>query len=269
MDAMQVEMDDTMFEILKHPFYLEILDSLVGKSGTGDLHLLSTKAQFIKFHYKKIVCGDPAPTGLDRDKEKLLSHLADKMMQSKRLKLHYMHTASPEFKSLRSDGIILDDSTFVQFFHQLYFDFIMSMKILDSESVADYLKNIGEEPFLRSTALFLLSYLHSEDFDLYKTSIKDLILDVGVEDYWKRLAVAFIGQLKDLDAAEEKFVADLLGADQSFRQYFLESAIENKNGDWLRKWGDSVFVDWSKDRDFRHGDLLTTYLSMAHGWLYE
>ena len=269
LDAMQVRADDSLLPTLQLPFYLELLDSLAGRFDASDLHLLSAKTKFIKFHYQKIVCGDPTPTNLGRDKEKLLSHLADNMLQSKRLKLHYMHTASPEFKSLRSDGIILDDGTFVQFFHQLYFDFIMSMKILDSESVAHYLKNMGEEPFLRSTVLFLLSYLRSEDFDLYKTSMRDLVLDAGVEDYWKRLAVAFVGELKGLDAAEAAFAADLLGADRSLRQYFLESAIENKNGDWLEKWDDSVFDDWSKDRDFRHGDLLTTYLSAARGWSDE
>lgn len=269
LDAMQVGADDSLLKTLRLPFYLELLDSLAGRFDASDLRPLSTTTKFIKFHYQKMVCGDPTPTDLGRDKEKLLSHLADNMLQSKRLKLHYMHTASPEFKSLRSDGIILDDGTFVQFFHQLYFDLIMSMKILDSESVAHYLRNMGEEPFLRSTVLFLLSYLRSEDFDLYKTSMRDIIRDVGVEDYWKRLAVAFVGELKGLDAAEAAFAADLLGADRSLRPYFLESAIENKNGDWLEKWDDSVFADWSKDGDFRHGDLLTTYLSAAHGWLDE
>ena len=100
-----------------------------------------------------------------------------------------------------------------------------------------------------------LSYLRSEG--LYKTGTKDLILDAG-KDYWKRPAAALAGQLKDF-AAEEKFVADLPGACRSFRQYFLESAMENRNGDRLGKRGDSVLAAWSEDGDFGHGDLATSF----------
>ena len=269
LNAMQVETGTAMLEMLKHPFYLEILDSLVNRLGVDDLHLPSNQAKFIRFHYEKIVCGDPSLTDHGRNREDFLSKMADDMLRFRRLKLHYMHAASPEFKSLRSDGIIVDDGTFVQFFHQLYFDFIMSMKIIDSGSVAAYLKSTGNEPFLRSTVMFLLSYLHSEDFDLYEASMRDLIRDAGVDDYWKHLAITFVGQLNDLHDGEEGLVADLLGASQSFPLYFLKSAIENKNAYWLTKRGDSVFANWSKDRNFRHADLLASYISKAPRWLDE
>lgn len=269
LNAMQVETDAAMLKILKHPFYLEILDSLVNRFGVDDLHLLSNKAKFIRFHYEQIVCGDPSLTDHGQDREDFLSKMADDMLRFKRLKLHYMHAASPEFKSLRSDGIIVDDGTFVQFFHQLYFDFITSMKIIDSGSVAAYLKSTGNEPFLRSTVMFLLSYLHSEDFDLYEASMRDLIRDAGVDDYWKHLAITFVGQLNGLHDGEEELVVDLLDASPSFPLYFLKSAIENKNAYWLTKRGDSVFANWSKDGNFRHADLLASYISKAPRWLDE
>lgn len=269
LDAMRVGVDKSMFRILRHPFYLEILDSMAAKLGDNDLHLLSTRAKFIKLHYQRMVCDDQMPSEHVHAREEFLSVLANRMFKSKRLKLHYMNAASPEFRSLRSDGIIADDGTFVQFFHQLYFDFIMSMKIIDSGSVADYLKNAGSEPFLRSTVQFMLSYLHSEDFDLYESSMRDLIRDAGVGEYWKRVAVRFMGQLIVLRDGEEDLVTELLGADTSFTRYFLESAIESKNPHWLSLWADSVFVEWSKDKNFPHGALLAEYVNGASRWSDE
>ena len=269
LNAMQVEADAAMLEMLKRPFYLEILDSLASRLGVDDLHLPSDTAKFIRFHYEKIVCDDPSLTSRGQDRADFLSKMADDMLRFKRLKLHYMHAASPAFKSLRSDGIIVDDGTFVQFFHQLYFDFIMSMKIIDSGSVASYLKSAGNEPFLRSTVLFLLSYLRSEDFDLYEASMRDIVRDAGVDDYWKHLTITFVGQLNKLYRGEEDLAADLLDASRSFPLYFLKSAIENKNASWLTKWGDSVFADWSKDGNFRHQGLLAAYVSKAPGWSDE
>lgn len=269
LDAMQVSVDKSMFQILKHPFYLEILDSMAAKLGGNDLHLLSTRAKFIKLHYQRMVCDDQMSPEHVHAREEFLSMLADRMLKSKRLKLHYMNAASPEFKSLRSDGIITDDGTFVQFFHQLYFDFIMSMKIIDSGSVADYLKSVGGEPFLRSTVQFMLSYLHSEDFDLYESSMRGLIRDASVGEYWKRVAVRFMGQLRIVHDGEEDLVTELLDADASFTRYFLESAIESKNAHWLSLWDDSVLVEWAKDKNSPHGALLAEYVNGASRWSDE
>lgn len=269
LDAMQVSVPKSMFGILRHPLYLDMLDSMSSRVGDGDLHLLSTRAKFIKLHYKKTVCNDPTSNERGTEREEFLSMLANRMLESKRLKLHYMNAASPEFKSLRSDGIIVDDGTFVQFFHQLYFDFIMSMKIINSGSIVGYLKDVGAEPFLRSTVQFMLSYLHGEDFGLYESTMRSVARDAGVANYWKRVAIRFVGQLDALHCGDEDLAAELLGADTSFPKYFLESAIESKNTRWLSMWEDSIFVEWSKDGDFLHGTLLTKYISMASRWSDE
>lgn len=261
------KIDKTLFPILKQPFYLEILDTLTREKKTDEFSSLSTQSQFLKMHYNQIVRNSTKWSQIASERVTLIFSIAEDMFNTKRFKLPNFRFVSPAFDSLRTDGIIIDDGNSIQFFHQVYFDFIMSMKIIESEEIANYLKQVGNEPFLRSTIQFTLSLLRDDDFESYLKNIQEILNSKNVDEYWKRDTIGFIGQLNNLKDGEEKIIQDVLTDSPDLQKYFFDSILENQNPFWYSLWKDSVFATWAADSDFKHSDLLTNYISKSYGWL--
>ncbi|MCH7649356.1 MAG: hypothetical protein IIA83_12225, partial [Thaumarchaeota archaeon] len=180
---------------------------------------------------------------------------------------NFRFPSTPEFDSLRTDGIIVDTENFIQFFHQIYFDFIMSMIIIEKGRISEFLINIGNETFLRSTIRFTLSYLHDQDLDRYLENIRSLLTTTEVDDYWKNVTIGFIANLQNVSENERGLFEELLNGDSDLQKYFFDSVIEQKNPYWYTIWKDTLFDQWSSDGEFKHSVLFTDYIKKSVEWL--
>ena len=263
------KIDASLYPILKYPFYLEILDSLTKKQGMDEFSSLSTQSQFLKMHYNQIVRNSTKWADLTMKRIELIFSIAQNMFDAKRFKLPNFRFASPAFSSLRTDGIIIDDGSFIQFFHQIYFDFIMSMKIIESDSIEEYLVKVGNEPFLRSTIQFTLSLLRDDDFSNYLSNIQQMLYSDKIDEYWKRTTIMFIAQLTDLKENEDEAIRSILTSSTDLQKYFFDSILEIQNPFWYSIWKDSIFTTWSLEDDFKYSELLTKYIIESNRRLDE
>ena len=261
---------DDLYPILKQPFYLEILDTLMKSGKTESISSLSTQSQFFKTHYEQIVRNTSKWTELVEKRVNLLLDISEKMFQAQRFKLpNFKFVATPEFDSLRTDGIIIDEEGFIQFFHQIYFDFLMSIKIITEGTIEKFLIKVGNEPFLKSTIQFTLSLLRDDDFENYLKNIQEISNSENVDEYWKKDTIGFIGQLTNLKDGEEEIIKNILINSPDLQKYFFDSVLEYKNPFWFSLWQNSVLITWSEDGDFKHSELLTKYISKSNRWLNE
>ena len=190
------------------------------------------------------------------------------MFDAKRLKIpNFRFVSTPEFNSLRTDGIIIDVEIFIQFFHQIYFDFIMSMKIIENGSISSCLRKIGNETFLRSTIQFTLSYLHDQDIEKYLENVQELLSSVDIDDYWKKVTTGYVANLKRINEKERQVIEESLKNNSDLQKYFLDSVIEQKNPFWYTIWKDSLFDQWTSSDEFKHERLLTDYIAKSIRWL--
>lgn len=266
--GLESKVDKELYPILKQPFYLDILATLASNEKFKNTSSLSTQSQFLKAHYDLVVRNSEKWKDLASKRVDLLFQIAEKMFDAKRLKIpNFRFASTPEFNSLRTDGIIIDVEIFIQFFHQIYFDFIMSMKIIENGNISSFLRKIGNETFLRSTIQFTLSYLHDQDIEKYLENIQELLSSVDIDDYWKKVTIGYVANLERIDKKDCEVIESLLNNNSDLQKYFLDSTIEQKNPFWYSLWKDSVFTTWATDSDFKHSDLLTNYISKSYGWL--
>ena len=147
------------------------------------------------------------------------------------------------------------------------------VKVEDVEGVGgnvyseDYLINIGNETFLRSTIRFTLSYLHDQDLDRYLENIRSLLTTTEVDDYWKNVTIGFIANLQNVSENERGLFEELLNGDSDLQKYFFDSVIEQKNPYWYTIWKDTLFDQWSSDGEFKHSVLFTDYIKKSVEWL--
>jgi len=266
--GLESKVDKELYPILKQPFYLDILATLASNEKFKNTSSLSTQSQFLKAHYDLVVRNSEKWKDLASKRVDLLFQIAEKMFDAKRLKIpNFRFASTPEFNSLRTDGIIIDVEIFIQFFHQIYFDFIMSMKIIENGNISSFLRKIGNETFLRSTIQFTLSYLHDQDIEKYLENIQELLSSVDIDDYWKKVTIGYVANLERIDKKDCEVIESLLNNNSDLQKYFLDSTIEQKNPFWYTIWKDSLFDQWTNSDEFKHERLLTGYIAKSIRWL--
>jgi len=254
-----------LLTIFRNPFYLDILATLVKKGKFKKISHLTNQYQFFIEHYNRLV-RNSSSSQLANDKTKLLYKIANKMVELKRFKISTIHLpSSPAFLSLRSDGIIIEQNNFVEFFHQTYFDFIMSLYIISKGKIRKYLENAGNELFLRSTIFFTLGYLRFTDENEFLNNIKDILESTKISHYWKLLVLEFFATLETSSQKEQKTLSRILKSDASLQGSFLQYLVDNQNKIWYGYWANDMFTEWSLDAGFQYGDLLTKYIKMSTG----
>lgn len=257
-----------LFSILKHPFYLDILAALVKKGKISELSHLSNQYHFLKAHFDQVVRNAEKGSELAGKRVQLLYDIADRMSSIKRLKISNLSFPStPEYDSLRSDGILVEDDYFVQFFHQVYFDFIKSLQILEQGKVTDFLKSIGNEIFLRSTIRCTLSLLRNNDESDYLKNLEELLTSNEIEFYWKMNALELVTSFREVSALELTALEGILKNDSELQGFFLKYALEQHNPIWYKHWKDSLFLEWSKDENFQSASILAQYYTFSDGVL--
>jgi len=258
--------DKKLYPVLKQPFFLEILATLVSNDKLKEISSLSSRHQFLKAHYDLVVRNSAKGEILTTKRADLLLKIAKKMLKAHRFKISSLSfTSTEEFDSLRSDGIIIEDDSSIQFFHQVYFDFIISIDIITSGKISDFLLSVGNETFLRSTIQFTLGYLHDQDFDGYLENLEAILSSSKIDDYWKNVTMGFVAHLNTTQENEQKLLEKLLNGSSDIQKYFFDAVIELGNSYWYNIWKDTLFDTWSTDKNFVHERLLVQYISISEG----
>ncbi len=256
--------DSRLYPILQIPFYLDLITVIIDKGRLNNFSTITNQYQFLQEHYNRVIRNSDQGMEFASNKVTLLQNIVQKMFESKKFKIsNGFFPSSPEFDRLRSDGVILDNDYNIEFFHQVYFDFIMSLKIIQNGKIINFLIE-GHEFFLRSTIYFTLAFLRATNYSDFISNVED-ILTSKLSFYWKRLTMEFFADMHDIDNKDKEIIEKILANDGSLQGSFLEYLISNKNSDWYQYLEDTLFQKWSLDDQFQHGLALSEYIKIGKG----
>ncbi|MGQ0794834.1 MAG: DUF4062 domain-containing protein [Nitrosopumilaceae archaeon] len=258
------KISSNLLPIFSNPFYLDILAKLINKSKFKIVPKITNQYKFFLEHYNRVIRNNP--TGqLASEKTSLLEKIANKMVELKRFKIFSTHfPPSDAFQSLRSDGVLIERDSFLEFFHQMYFDFIMTLSILKQGKISKYLEKIEEELFLHSTINFTLGYLRTIDHTEFLNNVNDLLKSDKLSYYWKLLVLEFFASLNSANKKEQETLSVILDNDPSLQGQFLKYLIDKKNPIWYNYWADNLFTKWASDSQFQQSLVLAQYISVAN-----
>lgn len=256
------KIDKKFLPVLKTPFYLDLFVTMIPKVNIKDISKISNQYEFLKTHYDQTIRNNPE-MNLAKEKVILVNHVAEKMLERKKFRISdNSFPVTEAYNSLRSDGVIIENGHFIEFFHQVYFDFITSLKITESGLISKFLKKVGAELFLRSTIYFTLEYLRLTELDNFVSNIDD-VLKSEISHYWKLLVLEFFANIKNAHKTEIQILEQNIESDDALQTSFLKYLIEKKNSFWYDVWNDTLFDRWTKDSDFRQGVLLSNYITLC------
>ena len=257
------KISDDLYEVLRTPFYLMILSSLT-KTNKMNFSKINNSFQFLQEHYNRVIRNNERDVDLAEKKVALLSKTCQKMLELKQFKIpNALFPLSAQFVSLRSDGVIVEKNNSLEFFHHVYFDYLMSLKIIESGLISKFLKKIGTEIFLHSTIYFTLAYLQNTNQTEFIKNIEDVLSSEKISFYWKRVALEYFANLQKANSKEIGVLEKNIRNNNSLQVSFLEYVIEKQNPIWYQYWSKTLFREWTKDSEFKQGMLLSKYITFC------
>ena len=253
-----------VYSILQKPFYLNMLASIVRNGKISGISGITNQYQFFVEHYNQVVRNDDKDPSIASEKVNIVDAITRKMIEQKKLKVsNFAFPRTPALEKLLTDGVITDSSDEIQFFHDLYFDYMASRIITENNLISDYLENVGENLFLKSTISFTLTYLKSKNFDDYLRSIKAILQSTTISYYWKLVVIEHFSTITEITPEEDGLLTQILDQDQDLQGLFFGNLIEKKNPAWYFQWKDTQIIKWASDSSFVHRKAMVNYIAIA------
>ncbi len=219
--------------------------------------------------------------------------LCERMTATQRLVVaaEHLDDVDPAYlDGLVSEGVLVRDRGTLSFAHESLLDYVFArLFVRDDTTLAEFLKNEGQDLFRRAQVRQTLTYLRDADREGYVEQLRELLTDPEIRVHIKDLVLAWLTDVPDpLDGeweAWEGLVAPLLTAHQrgedcadNFARLAWRRLLTSKEwlayldsrglvDDWLR-WRrpelvDELFIAMSRDQD-RFGRRLGTLLGNTH-----
>jgi hypothetical protein len=160
---------------------------------------------------------------------KCLFAIADEMNKNQQIvvsrqKFETDHHAQISY--LLSNGILIEHSKFIQFFHQTFYDFVYALSFVNGDgNLFNYVIANHQTLHIRSSVKMILFYLRSSDEPEYIRSLERLLLSNKIRFHIKLLVINSLGYFQNPIAAEFNFVKTSILSNEELKQPFLESAL--------------------------------------------
>jgi len=256
--GLKEKISEGLYSILEKPFYLFILAEIVNSKEIVDYSQITNNSHFFQKHFDVVVKkNEDSVTGELKIKE--LFTIANEMSKQKKLKISKTNFSSAAYRSLCTNGVLVEELHDVHFVHDMYFDYIMTLQIVEKD-IVQFLESTGTNFFLKSTINFTFGYLKSKDFSEYLQKIEIILTSEKINEYWKLEALEFLATLDDVTEEEQKMLEKVLDKFTYLQYHFLRYLANNKSKIWFTYWGGTVFKKWSEG-DYPYSNELAKYLA--------
>ena len=219
--------------------------------------------------------------------------LCESMTATQRLMVAVEHLddVNPAYlDGLVSEGVLVRDRGTLSFAHESLLDYVFArLFVRDEATLAEFLKNEGQDLFRRAQVRQTLTYLRDADRERYVEQLRELLTDPEIRIHIKDLVLAWLTEVPDPLSGEweawEGLIAPLLTAHQpgeecadDFARLAWRRLLTSKEwlayldsrglvDDWL-SWrraelADDLFAAMSRDQE-RFGQRLGTLLGNKH-----
>lgn len=154
--------------------------------------------------------------------DELLFKIAEKMSSDQVLSVPkvYFEKYKSELKILAHEGLIIDDSKKIQFFHQTFFDYTFARSFVTSQkSLVQLISDRHQGLFIRSIIIQILEYYRNIDPEKYASQLGHLLCDSSVRYHIKHLVIYWLSKI-DIPTKIEENV---------FEKYILPNSIHFEN----------------------------------------
>lgn len=128
-------------------------------------------------------------------------------------------------------GLVVEQSGYVQFFHQTFFDFVFAKAFLaQGQFVEAYLRKTGQSIFVRPSVKMILGFLREQNHENYVRLIRKLLVSKWVRWHIKSLIINLLAFEQTPSSQEIRLVELDILVSSRFRYPFLEAV---RSGGWL------------------------------------
>lgn len=237
---------ERQLELLRLPLHLALLAEICAESQGASLHFANPKGLFDAYWQAKQTATVTLLSN-PNNFQIILDALCQEMTRRQTLSVPRKSVSawSHDVHKLVSEGLLVERSGRIAFFHEGFFDYVFARNFCESgERLLSFLSSGDQDLFVRGPVRQILTYRRDQDFHAYMDDVDACINSSAIRFHLKKVLISVIGQAryptwKEWEVLERCLNEETPGFAESARSALWSSAP------WFRfLYEDGILTAW-------------------------